>query len=356
MHFIIDNDTGDAIAGWLAPDNPSAVPHFIVSIPGRDDFELRANVMREGIRDLGLHATGECGFYLSRDHIPDLPQIMDLEILEAETRLPIYRRFQADVDVPRKIFLFDCSIIPQRRIVNEIKNRFTLSYFNSERNGLETTIALIANPTNQSIFISGRSVLMRYNDLLKEKGYLRAALLREPHEELAERLYFFNFLVREGDTAGFATYTTGVRSLLEFARDLPFNDPKALTGAFRASSEQQRRELMSPMTKVFGCDVDETPKHASVSKALDSLADFDVVGTRERFPLFKDLLAGAVGANIVGEEEPVVFQSVKTLAANLAKIGIVNDLLADDLALYSYVEDAINEGLTNPEGLMQREI
>ncbi|WP_457796498.1 hypothetical protein [Methylocystis sp. S23] len=356
MHFIIDIDSGDTISGWLAPDNPSSVPHFVVSIPGRDEIEIRANVLREGIRDLGLHATGECGFVISTEIVPDLPQIMDIEIMEAETRLPIYRRFQANLDVPRKIFLFDCSIIPQRRILSEIKNRFSLNYFNSERNGLETTIAIIANPMNQSIFISGRSVLMRYNDLLKEKGYLRVALLREPHEELAERLYFFNFLVRESDAATFSTYTHGARSLLEFARDLPFNDLKALTSAFRASSEQQRRELMSPMTRVFGCDVDEAPKHANVSKALDSLADFDVVGTRERFPLFKDLLAGAAGANIFGDEEPVVFQSVKTLAANLAKIGIVNDLLADDLALYSYVEDAINEGLTNPEGALQRQI
>ncbi|QGM98927.1 hypothetical protein [Methylocystis parvus] len=356
MHFIIDIDSGDTISGWLAPDNPSSVPLFIVSIPGREDIELRANVLREGIRDLGLHATGECGFAISTDLIPDLPNIRDLEIVEAATRLPIYRRFQADLDVARKIFLFDCSVIPQRRIVNEIKNRFSLAYMNSERNGLETTVAIIANPYNQSIFISGRSVLMRYNDLLKEKGYVRAALLREPHEELAERLYFFNFLVREGDAESFAQYTTGARNLLEFARDLPFNDVKALTSAFRASTEQQRRELMSPMTKVFGCDVDEPPKHANVSKALDSLADFEVVGTRERFALFKDLLAGAVGVNILGDEEPVVFQSVKTLASNLAKIGIVNDLLADDLALYSFAEDAINEGLTNPEGMMQREI
>lgn len=356
MHFIIDIDSGDAISGWLAPDNPSTVPHFIVSIPGRDEIAIRANVMREGIRDLGLHATGECGFFISTDIVPDLPQVMDIEIMEAETRLPIYRRFQADLDIPRKIFLFDCSIIPQRRIQNEIKNRFSLTYFNSERNGLETTIAIIANPTNRSTFVSGRSVLMRYDDLLKEKDYLRVALLREPHEELAERLYFFNFLVREGDAASFSTYTHGARSLLEFARDLPFNDLKALTGAFRASSDQQRRELMSPMTRVFGCDVDEVPKHANVSKALDSLADFDVVGTRERFPLFRDLLAGAVGSNIFGDEEPVVFQSVKTLAANLARIGVVNDLLADDLALYSYVEDAINEGVSTPDATLQRQI
>jgi hypothetical protein len=355
MHFIIDSDSGDEISGWLAPDNFSAVPHFIVSIPGRDEIVIAANVMREGIRDLGLHASGECGFRIGRDLVPDLPQLTDVELLEAETRLPIYRRFQPDIDIERKLFLFDCSLTPQRRMLAEIKSRFTLSYFNSERNGLETTIAIIANPSNKSTFISGRSFLIRYNDLLKDKGYLRAALLREPHEELAERLYFLNFLVKEGDAdSSFSAYTTGVKDLLEFARDLPFNDPKALTSAFRGTNEQQRRDLASPMTRVFGCDVDEMPKHANVSRALDLLADFDVVGTRDHFPLFADLMTAAVGANIFGDEAPVVFQSVKNLAASLAKIGIVNDLLADDLALYSYVEDAIKEGAANPEGLMER--
>ncbi|WP_442753564.1 hypothetical protein ACNHKD_11180 [Methylocystis sp. JAN1] len=356
MNFIVDGDTGSVISGWLTPDNPSATPSFVVVIPGRDEIEIRANVDRLDIRDLGMHGTGQCGFRVDQEIVPDLPSLVDVEILEAETRLPIFRRFQPDDEVERKVFVFDCAIIPQRRLVAEIKSRFSLTYFNSERHGLETTVAMIANPANRSVFISGRTNLMRYDYLLKEKGFLRVALLREPHEELAERLYFFNFLVREGDASSFSTYTSGVRSLLDFARDLPFNDLKALTGAFRASSEQHRRELMSPMTKVFGCDVDEPPKHANVSRALDSLADFDVVGTRERFPLFKDLLAGAIGSNILGDEEPVVFQSVKTLAANLAKIGVVNDLLADDLALYSYAEDAINEGVLNPDFKLQRQV
>jgi hypothetical protein len=354
MHFIVDVDSGDAISGWLAPDNPSQAPTFIVVIPGREEIQVKANVMREGIRDMGLHATGECGFRIGTDIVPDLPQVMDVEILEGDTRLPIYRRFQPEFEIERKLFLFDCSIIPQRRMLSEIRNHFTLSYFNSESNGLETTIALLANPMNKSIFVTGRSILMRYDHMLKEKGFMRAALLREPHEELAERLYFLNFLVKEGAPESYAAYTTGARSLLDFARELPFNDQKALTAAFRMTSEQQRRELMSPMTKVFGCDIDEAPRAGNVSRALDCLADFEVVGTRERYGVFRDLLAGAMGRNILGEEEPVVFQSVKTLATMLSRIGLVNDLLADDLALYSFVDEAIGESLANPDGLLQQ--
>lgn len=356
MHFIIDGDNGASIKGWLAPDNPSLTPTLVAVLPELNaEIEVTANVMRAGIRDLGLHATGLCGFDINTQHVPQLAQLTDVEILEAETRLPIYRRFLEGRDIPKKLFLFDCSIIPQRRILNGIRSRFALSYFNSERNGLETTTAIITNPIVKSVFISGRSVLMRYDQLLKEKGYLRAALLREPHEELAERLFFLNFLAKEDAASSLAAYTNGVASLLDFARDLPFNDPRALTQAFRTATEEQRRELASPMTRVFGCDVGEAPNRGNVSIALENLAALDVVGTRERYGVFKEMLAGVAGADVLGDEDPAVFESVRTFAGVLSRIGLVNDILAEDLALYSFVEEAISEGLRNPEGVIQRD-
>lgn len=354
MRFSIDSDSGDAIMGWLAPDNPSAAPRFIVAVAGRDEIEIPATVMRRDVADAGFHITGACGFLVSTDLIPDLPQLMDVEILEAESRLPIYRRFQADRDTPKKLFLFDCSVIPQRHLLSKMISRFSLSYLNAERIGLETTAAFIVNPGARSVFISGRSLAMRYDDMLKDRGFLRAALLREPYEELAERLYFLNYFARQGGAGRFDHFIHGVGNLVDFARDLPFGDPKGLTSAFRGATEQQRRELMSPMTRIFGCDVDEPPRHANVTQAIQRLAGFDVVGARERFSVFRDLLAGALERNILEGEEPVVLQGVHTLARDLSKIGVVSDLLAEDLALYAYVNEAIAEGLamrrTHPAG------
>lgn len=356
MHFIIDSDSGNSIKGWLAPDNPSLTPTIIIIIPGRNEIAVQANVTRAGIRDLGLHSTGLVGFDVNTKIVPDLDQIDDIEIVEAETRLPIYRRLQKGRHIERKMFLFDCSIMPQRRILSAIEKHFTLTYSNSERNGLETTINIISNPFNSSIFISGRSLLSRYDQYLKNKGYVRVALLREPFEELAERLLFLNFLAKEGASSYLETYSTGVTTLIDFARELPLNDPRGLTTAFRATSDQQRRELMSPMTKVFGCDLDEVPKRVHVSKALDNLATIDVVGTRERYGLFKELLSGVLGVDVLGEEGPTSFRTVKGLATTLSRIGLVADLLEEDLALYAYVDEAITEGISHHGGEIRRDV
>jgi len=354
MHFIIDSDSGNSIKGWLAPDNPSSTPTLVVIIPDRDEISIQANMMRPGIRDLGLHATGLVGFDINTKLVPDLLQVEDLEIVEAETRLPIYRRFQKNRHIERKLFVFDCSIMPQRRILNTVAEKFALNYANSENKGLETAINLISNPFSKSIFMSGRSILGRYDHYLKNKGFVRAALLREPFEELAERLLFLNFLAREEASSYLTAYSTGLTSLVDFARNLPFNDTRALTNAFRSASDQQRKELMSPMTKVFGCDLDELPKRANVSKALDSLAALDVVGTRERYGLFKELLAGTLGADVLGDEGPTSFQTVKGLATSLSRIGLVTDLLEEDLALYSYVDEAIAEGVSHHGAEVER--
>lgn len=347
MRFCIDIDSGDAISGWLAPDNPAVSPRITVAVPGRDDVEIDGMVIRRDVVDAGYHMTGACGFLVTADMVADLPRLMDIEIREAETRLPIYRRFAPGRDLRKKLFLFDCSVLPQRRLLDRIGGRFSLTYCNTERNGAETTLACIVNPSAQSAFFCGRSSVTRYDDVLTDQGFLRAALMRDPFEELAERLYFLNYIAQEGGDAA-ATYAHGLRSLLDFASDLPFKDPRGVAVAFRAASETQRRELMSPMTRVFGCDVDEPPRHANVTRALQKLAGFDVVGLRANFSMFRDLLAGVLGEDLLEEEEPVAYPAVRALADMLSGIGMVNDLLAEDLALYAHVTDAIDEGLRQP--------
>ncbi len=347
MRFSIDIDSGDAISGWLAPDNPSVSPRIAVVVPGRKELEIDGVVIRQDVVDAGYHLTGACGFLITADMVPDLPRLMDVEILEAETRLPIYRRFAPGRDLRKKLFLFDCSVLPQRRLLDRIAGRFSLTYCNTERNGAETIVACIVNHAAQSAFFCGRSHVLRYDEVLTDQGFLRAAILRDPFEELAERLYFLNYLAQEGGDAS-AYYSHGLRSLLGFASDLPFKDPRGVAVAFRGASETQRRELMSPMTKLFGCDVDEPPRHTNVTRALQKLAGFDVVGMRENFPTFRDLLAGALGEDLIDDEEPVSYPAIRSLADMLAGIGMVNDLLAEDLALYAYVTDAIEEGLRQP--------
>ena len=205
-------------------------------------------------------------------------------------------------------------------------------------------INLIANPSCKSILFHGRSSLSRYATFIEANEYFRAAILREPFEELAERLLFMSLMAKSDGANILAMYCTGMSPLLDFARNLPLNDQRGLVTAFRALTDEQRQSIANPMVRMLGCTIEDVPTYHHVSVALDNLAGMDVVGTRARYPLFRAMLTKMIGCDILGPDEPAHFQTVEALARSLAKIGIVEDLLELDLALYAYADAAIVTG------------
>lgn len=355
MFFSIDSDTGDAITGWLAPDNPSQIPKIEVRIKGRSEALVEANILRPDVRDLGLHGSGQVGFSITNESVPGLAAARDIEILEADTRTPLYRRFQPDQHIERKLFLFDCSAMPQRTLIESLTPHFSLNYTNSERYSLETMIVLLTNQFSKSIFFTGRSSFSRYANFLESGGYIRAAVLREPLEELAERLLFLKFLSKPNTEHLLPTFATGLLPLVNFARSLDFDNPKALLQSFRQIDESQRQALISPMVRMLGCTLDEQPSYSAVSLALDHLASLDVVGTRERFSTFKAMLEQFIGGVTLRYEPPTTFPTVKELASTLSGNGIVLDLLEHDIALYGYVEVSLATSLSGQRQVAPRD-
>lgn len=346
MFFNVDSDRGAVISGWFAADNPSQSVRLVIRTPGRAEATVAADMQRDDVRDLGIHATGRVGFRIDKSIVPDLDELVELEIVEAETRLPIYARLQPGRHLEKKLILLDASLMPQRRILDQLRDNFALAYFSAERYSLETTIVLITNLHATSLLVSGRPNYNRYASHLDNAGYIKAALLREPYEELAERLLFLNLLARSPSAHLASSYLSGVAPLLDFARDMPLNDPKALVAHFRQIDADQKRAIASPMVRMFGCDVGDEPERRHVSIALDNLAAMDVVGCRERYGAFRNLMWRTLGADVLGDEAPTAFSSVASLATSLQRIGVIGDLLEHDAALYRLAREAIDAGLS----------
>jgi hypothetical protein len=60
---------------------------------------------------------------------------------------------------------------------------------------------------------------------------------------------------------------------------------------------------------------------------------------------FRSVLADVLGADVIGQDEPEIFEKVQEVRELLAGIGIVSDLLEHDLNLYAHASQAINVGL-----------
>ena len=345
MRFYVDFDAGSSIEGWLAPDNPGVTPRIRISAPDFDVVEISCSRMRHDIKDAGLHGTGQVGFFLDDSIVPDLAHQMEIEIVDAATGMQIYRRNDVDRNIQRKVVYVDSSMMPQNKVLRQINSAFAMNYNFVEKHPFDTMACLINSIYMHSLVLTGRPYLARYAPHFKDTGFFTSVLLNHPLEELAERILFVQLLAKSNAAHLLATFTTGVEALVPFIQSLDLENDKALALAFRNVKDETRAALSNPMTRIMGCNANEQAERRHLNLALDNLSGVDIVGLRSEFETFREILSALLGRDIVGDGHIGVSPAVEALAARLSRIGSVKNLLEFDLALYSYAEDAIRDGL-----------
>ncbi|WP_426232317.1 hypothetical protein [Pararhizobium sp. DWP3-4] len=354
MHFHVDIDNTSMIAGWLVLDNPSETPEFLIKIPNRQDVRFKANVTRLDIRDLGMHASGQVGFHIDEQLLPGLRDEAILSIIEPDSGLQIYQRVPEEVVVDKKIFFLDPSAYPQIKILRKMMKNFKLSYPMVQRFSLETINSIFFNNYCNSILVFGQPNWQRHGSLAREKGFFNIALLRDPFEELAERLQFLIYLSKQDAQKTSGLFAQAYLPLSNFTEGMDVEDEKSILTAFRRLSADQRRLFRSPATSTLGATPDEELQRRHVTMALDNLAYFDVVGTRQYFNEFVSMIGAVVDGGIFPQTELETIPGVQNLAEKLRRIGLIADLLDEDIALYSFASSAVEMGLRvndQPESL-----
>jgi hypothetical protein len=311
---------------------------------GQAELVVEANVMRPGIRDMGLHETGQVGFAIGADLVPEIADLDELSLLEFESRLPIFHRNRTHPGLEHKLCVFDTAVMANSFFHGDVSAHFNLAYFTTESIPLETMMFIVNNKFTNSIFMHGRPSVFRYNEMLDEAGFKKAALLTDPFVDLAARLMCLNIISREPDHDLKSEGLHGLECLLPLASTLPFDNPKAMAGAFRDATPQQIQALSNPMTRLFACEPNEEALHRHVSLALESLSTMDLVGTRGRFDIFSKTLHGLLGENIFDGQSFVTLKPVLDVAKSLSQIKMLNELLENDVILYSWAEQAVGLG------------
>lgn len=346
MLFHMEEDAQGRLTGWVLPDNPGTTPVLRISLPDAEAVEVAANAMRPDLQDRSLHDNGMAGFNLGPDTHPGLFPLADTaEVRDTETNVLLYRRFRADTHRPEKLLRFDIRAMPDPQLEQLFAGYFTLVYGTAQRYPQDTFFGIFNNPNARSIYISGRPNMQQYEQVLRERGYKMIALLRDPYEEMAERLLFARYACAPNQPPFIADHIFGLEPLMEAVRELRFDDMNALVAAFAAMDEAQRRALTNPLVQTLACMPDELPKTRHIEIALSKLSRMNLVGVRERFDDFKSILAEVVGADILGNYAPANVSWVQRLAADLRQIKQARALIALDLDLYSFVDEALTEAI-----------
>ncbi len=343
MQFKAESDSGDAIFCWICPDNPSITPAIVITAEGMEPREMAPTSVLAHLVDIGAHNTGMVGFSITEKQFPGLARAKSLSISERETGFCVYRRFEPARHIKQKLCFLLPGAMPQRGLLTELGRHFAYNQNFIETNSNETILNMIHH-TGESVLLTGRINYGRYSDALRFMGFKMIALLRDPFEELAERLLFLRAIAGSASRDSLLKLARDLEPAIALAGRIQFDDPKKLRATMRGLSAEERGALSNPLTAMFGCQMNERPERHHVTVALNNLAQYELVGVVEFFDDFKRILADLLRADATRGVELRGMAITSVVARALAKTSSAVDLLDNDLALYSYVEEAVASG------------
>jgi hypothetical protein len=346
MQSHVDYDSGTLISGWVVPDNPSAIPRILVSVDRAKPVAIDAAIMRQDLKDLGMHRTGMVGFNIDETSCPGLGTAKNVLVQEFESQVLIYGRFDETRHVKSKLLLYELNAMPQTRIFASIQKRFAMSYDAVERHPFDTMFGIINNQFSESIFLAGRPNFKRYQQLLANRNFIVVTMLRDPYEEIAERLLFARYASRPNSPPHFMRHLSGLEPLVDLASRFDISSEHAMLSAFNSLEPAHEQVLANPYVQVLACENDEPAERRHVSVALDNLSRMNLVGLRQRFDNFKSTLQEIVGVDLLEDGQPVDVSWVPEIAAKLSRIDKVRSLLALDISLYNLARDAIRKAIS----------
>jgi hypothetical protein len=135
-------------------------------------------------------------------------------------------------------------------------------------------------------------------------------------------------------------FGVGLAPLVELMRATDLADLNALQAAIRALTKEQAAAIANPLVKALACSGDDAPERRHVALALDGLATMNLVGTHARFDDFRNSLSELLKEPVLQGHQPDISPVAREAASVLARMELVRKLLALDLALHSYIEDA----------------
>jgi len=345
MRFNIFHDKGGRISGFVIPDSYSKIHSLRVMSDGRSLGVFPTNEFNEAFFRTGQHESGLVNFLITETMVPGLSSLHDLTLLEDESGFLLYRRLQPDM-LTKKYLRLETQLFPLWRLDNAFQHRFQQFYHRIEALGATMTGPLF-NLTQSSIYLSGRLQLKNYGSFV-DKGFELLILLRDPYDELAERLLVLNQVQRTGQSPLDERELINMRKAIEFAGGLPLNDAHGVKRAFARMPIDVAVTMANPVVRQFTTStLDEQASSTGVATTLDILANAALVGLRAEPEQFVCAVEELLGVDVSDDNLMPVFPPVAALSAALRDTGYCEGFLEKDLELYHAVLQAYSAVMDN---------
>jgi hypothetical protein len=223
-----------------------------------------------------------------------------------------------------------------------------MAYENADRYNEETIRAILGIPFSNSIYVGGRLYVREFDYLYRDRGFKAAILLRDPFEELAERLLILKWVNGRKDSP--LNEQIG-RDVVTAAERFTQFDPlsvETLPPALTKLNDDVRKILFNPLTRQLSTRYpDDRLDLAAVALSLSTLSFFDVVGTRADVHYF--LHAVYASLEYEGAVDAVALPASASIAAfaeRLRTVPAAVELVRLDYQVYTAVISARSKVLS----------
>ncbi len=337
MLFSIDEDVGERIIGWLMPDNPAATPRVLVHLDSEHHVVVEAFVYRPLLKEQGLHNTGVCGFVIDEANCPGVTAAAKLEITDADNNVLLYRRRLAVPLAEQKFLRLETQLFRSAHLDEQLAPLFQMSYKSMELLPEETTRSIFAIPFTNSIFASGRIFFRAWEPLLRDRGFKVGLLLREPFEEMSERLLILKWASSPYVSSAVLDLMPALQTCTGALRDIELSDPEALDAILSHPSDEMRALLYNPLIyQLAAPNAFDPPPTPQTAAALEALAELDAIGLGADLSSFFDLLGAVLDLPDPLAELPLAAsKTVIGFADILREMRSARALIEKDLEVYS---------------------
>ncbi|MGH6849920.1 MAG: hypothetical protein ACREDD_05665, partial [Methylocella sp.] len=287
----------------------------------------------------GLHNTGVCGFVVDENNCPGVTAAGHLEIKDADNQILIYRRRNDAQTVDQKFLQIETQLFRSQSLDDALIARFHMSYKSLELLPEETTRSIFAISFTNSLFASGRIFWRMWEPMVRDRNFKAGILLREPFEELSERLLILKWASLSGANSAAAVLGQAVQLCAKVFCDVNLGDLTALQDLLACPSDELRAVLYNPVVyQLAAPNAFDPPRTPETAAALDSLAEMDAVGLRDDAGSFLRLVAAVLDLpDQLQGVSPRTSQTVIGLAEILREMGPARALIEKDLEVYSEV-------------------
>ncbi|MCJ2013865.1 hypothetical protein [Methylobacterium sp. J-076] len=344
MRFYIDRDSGDAIQGWIVPDNPLAISRVVVSAGGRRIADVPASLIDENFKQFGWHSTGQCTFFLTEAEVPGLAGLGDLELYDADTNVRIYRRRPDEGLVQQRVLLINTGIEPETALQTALYPHFRHAYFGLHRLTDEILTSVLGSQVMPSLLLSGALIVPRYENYMMPDMMLTSIIVQDPYDEMATRMLWLRDRAAEAADPARRWRLGALAEAAAFAADYDLTDLRSLKRYFRMLPEAAYRLLYNPLIRQLATRMPEDrlfPGHSIA--AIEVIARVGIVGHRERFDAFASSLIDRLGLDIPVPAATALPAETAALAERLRTVKAVQEMLIYDVALTDAVKDTVDK-------------